>query len=430
VVLMSTQQSSKSVSDQTDPKSEVLSESTALDSLLVAILGEERDTGDDRAQLLATIDTQVGKVVQELGLEDLLAERRRSEAEAVAREASAAVARASAELETPASTPPSSGGSKLRQTFGRLFSSRLSAWLVFVVVIAATLATVSAITRRLDTAPVTAANAVEDAARASAPKVPSQLEPPQSSDAVAAALRPQTVIAPSAGAPSSPRAVTDRQTARVQTVTPPRALPSATRGAAPAPTAVSAPSTVVTNTRPTDSASPVAPSELALPNTSRSTVLESSASAPAVSAPAVVVASERPNSPAEPVAPAPPPASGGPERVVPPATSSPASVATTAIDRRRTPRPLFHRAPEYPAAFRSLGLVGSVEVSFTINPNGRVTNVTALKGPLRLRALAVAAVQQWTYEPATLNDVPVVADMVVQLKFAPPSGGRPEQQQQ
>jgi TonB family protein len=55
--------------------SDVLTESTDLESLLTAILGRPPEECDDKSELVAEVDARVAAVVHELGLESLLSER-------------------------------------------------------------------------------------------------------------------------------------------------------------------------------------------------------------------------------------------------------------------------------------------------------------------------------------------------------------------
>ncbi|MCA1586619.1 MAG: TonB family protein [Acidobacteria bacterium] len=101
---------------------------------------------------------------------------------------------------------------------------------------------------------------------------------------------------------------------------------------------------------------------------------------------------------------------------VPPPTAVP--TATTTVTRA-VARQVSRTAPEYPNVLRASKVGGTVEVSFTIDATGRVTNARALSGPSPLRAAAEKAVRQWRYEPATLNGAAVESEASVQFTFNP-----------
>ncbi|HLE20727.1 MAG TPA: TonB family protein [Vicinamibacteria bacterium] len=52
-----------------------------------------------------------------------------------------------------------------------------------------------------------------------------------------------------------------------------------------------------------------------------------------------------------------------------------------------------------------------------IDPQGRVRNVDVLRSVPLLDDAAVAAVQQWEYEPTLLNGVPVPVIVTVTVRF-------------
>jgi len=73
--------------------------------------------------------------------------------------------------------------------------------------------------------------------------------------------------------------------------------------------------------------------------------------------------------------------------------------------------------PDYPASAKEARVSGSVEVSFTIDTNGEVRDVTVTKGPSLLASAAVDAVQTWRYKPARLDGVPVVTQASAVIVF-------------
>jgi protein TonB len=112
--------------------------------------------------------------------------------------------------------------------------------------------------------------------------------------------------------------------------------------------------------------------------------------------------------------------------LVPTSASSAAAPSARSVGTRRPARPLQRSAPDYPSALRAAKIAGTVGVTFTVDKTGRPTNVHARSGPPPLRAVAEAAIQQWRYEPATLDDVAVDSEMTVQFTFGPTNAPRPE----
>jgi TonB family protein len=128
--------------------------------------------------------------------------------------------------------------------------------------------------------------------------------------------------------------------------------------------------------------------------------------------------------------PPPPPAPARPsERAVtyvpPPPPPSPAPPANTANGDRapvpvriggdvKAPKKLVHVAPVFPAD----ATPGTVVLEATIDTEGRVKDVTVLRGPSDLAAAARAAVEQWVYSPVLLNGRPVETIVMVTVTFS------------
>jgi TonB family protein len=74
--------------------------------------------------------------------------------------------------------------------------------------------------------------------------------------------------------------------------------------------------------------------------------------------------------------------------------------------------------PAYPASARARGISGSVVLTALVTKQGRVTNVNFVRGPEELSAPAIAAVQQWVYEPYRLGGAPVDVETMISIKFA------------
>jgi TonB family protein len=105
------------------------------------------------------------------------------------------------------------------------------------------------------------------------------------------------------------------------------------------------------------------------------------------------------------------------------ATADPPRVAAATLKRTRIV------APAMPQVARDNGLSGFVELNFTIQPDGSVTDVQVVNAePLGLfEASAIKALSQWRYEPVLLNGEPVAKLAMIRMKFAqePPIGPVP-----
>jgi TonB family protein len=94
--------------------------------------------------------------------------------------------------------------------------------------------------------------------------------------------------------------------------------------------------------------------------------------------------------------------------------SSPAGVGGNI----RAPRKLRHVAPEYPAAMRSQGIEGTVNLEARIGTDGSVEKVEVVSAPHADLAVAAAdAVRQWQFDETLLNCVPVPIEMKVTVNF-------------
>ena len=72
------------------------------------------------------------------------------------------------------------------------------------------------------------------------------------------------------------------------------------------------------------------------------------------------------------------------------------------------PRVLHSEFPDYPPSWRNAGIIGTVVVSFSVEPDGSVSN-PAIQGspPSQLAALTLNSIMQWKFAPATKGGVPV-----------------------
>jgi len=85
-----------------------------------------------------------------------------------------------------------------------------------------------------------------------------------------------------------------------------------------------------------------------------------------------------------------------------------------------------HIAAEYPQDAARKGIEGSVDVSFTVTSQGKVTDVLVLDAePSEIfNRSAVAAVRRWKYDPKTINGVPVESHLQLRLQFKLDPRGR------
>jgi TonB family protein len=109
--------------------------------------------------------------------------------------------------------------------------------------------------------------------------------------------------------------------------------------------------------------------------------------------------------------------------------ATPSQAMATPVPRRPGPaaaasdtqeaRLVQHVAADYPPEAARKGIEGSVDVSFTISPQGKVDDVTVINAvPSEVfNRAAIAAVRRWKYEPKTVNGVPVEAHQQLRLQF-------------
>ena len=73
--------------------------------------------------------------------------------------------------------------------------------------------------------------------------------------------------------------------------------------------------------------------------------------------------------------------------------------------------------PGYPPVARQRKMEGDVAIEASIDASGNVANVRVASGPAFFHQVALDAVRNWKYQPATLNGQPVSADVLIVLKF-------------
>jgi TonB family protein len=126
--------------------------------------------------------------------------------------------------------------------------------------------------------------------------------------------------------------------------------------------------------------------------------------------------------PPPPLPPAPPPPPAFPLAVPP-------SPVVRVGGQVKEPKKLRNVAPSYPDIAKQARVQGVVILECTIGPDGKVTNVTVLRGIPLLNPSAIEAVKQWVYTPTLHNGVPVsvIMSVIVNFKLPPPpvNGGTP-----
>jgi len=108
---------------------------------------------------------------------------------------------------------------------------------------------------------------------------------------------------------------------------------------------------------------------------------------------------------------------GGVVGGLPDAPPPPTQAAVRVGGQIKEPKKLKHVAPIYPDIAKQARVQGVVILECTISPQGKVTNVTVLRGIPLLDTAAVEAVKQWVYTPTLLNGVPVPVIMTVTVNF-------------
>jgi TonB family protein len=84
----------------------------------------------------------------------------------------------------------------------------------------------------------------------------------------------------------------------------------------------------------------------------------------------------------------------------------------------RAPRAVKRVDAIYPFSLSRAGASGSVTVSFTVNTQGRVADVSVVSSTRKeFEAPAITAISKWEFEPGIRNGKPVAARMQVSLTF-------------
>jgi periplasmic protein TonB len=112
--------------------------------------------------------------------------------------------------------------------------------------------------------------------------------------------------------------------------------------------------------------------------------------------------------------------SGGQLSMVSPKSPAPAppAAATTRVSGNFEEAQLITRsAPVFPMVAKQAGVSGSVQLQFTITTEGKVRDVSVIKGNPMLSRAAIDAVQTWRYHPARLGGIPIEAQSTTIINF-------------
>jgi TonB family protein len=70
------------------------------------------------------------------------------------------------------------------------------------------------------------------------------------------------------------------------------------------------------------------------------------------------------------------------------------------------PKPVFSKAPVYPAIAQAAGIEGVVQVRMVVGPDGSVISAAPIGGPKMLQETTVEAVRQWKFDPPVIGAQP------------------------
>lgn len=96
-----------------------------------------------------------------------------------------------------------------------------------------------------------------------------------------------------------------------------------------------------------------------------------------------------------------------------PTASKPANINAGVLNSRATSLP----KPAYPAAAKSMGASGIVQVAVTVDESGNVTSARAISGHPLLRQAAEGAARQTRFNPFRVGDKVVIANGVLVYNF-------------
>jgi periplasmic protein TonB len=101
----------------------------------------------------------------------------------------------------------------------------------------------------------------------------------------------------------------------------------------------------------------------------------------------------------------------------PPPQPQPTKRLVRASTLLRPPRQTYSIDPEYPTLALQAHISGTIVVDAVIDERGNVVQARAVRGHPLLIAAALRAVQQWKYEPTSLNGQPVSVELQVEVHF-------------
>lgn len=91
--------------------------------------------------------------------------------------------------------------------------------------------------------------------------------------------------------------------------------------------------------------------------------------------------------------------------------------ALVQAQRAQYPRLVFSVSPAYPNSAKRMGVTGNVVVDVKINESGDISKMKVVSGSTILRKAALAALQQWRYEPAKPGVRRSAIDTLVTVRF-------------
>ena len=110
---------------------------------------------------------------------------------------------------------------------------------------------------------------------------------------------------------------------------------------------------------------------------------------------------------------------GGTGTAAPPPSSHPQPTkrVVRAGSLIKPPRQTYYIDPEYPPLARQTRISGTVVIDAVIDERGNVVQASVVSGHPLLIAAALRAVQQWKYEPTSLNGQPISVELQVFVSF-------------
>ncbi len=225
---------------------------------------------------------------------------------------------------------------------------------------------------------------------------------------------PATAVVGSSGTRAA-GATVPADTDRARTAAPARPVTRAPEPARPVELTAARAPVVVSEPPPTPLATVVAPqpaSTVAAPQTAPAVVTPQTAVAATDSVPTAVETGQPAAAPA-----------GVTATVVTSALPTPPN-APLAV-RSTQPRTLSRALPEYPSHLRRARIGGTVTVTLSVNGQGRVVDARSVSGPSPFFSAAEAAARRFQFEPATVNGKPQQSNVTVTFNFDPGSAPNP-----